>query len=93
MASEDNFWVRLLKKVLQIIFKNLGASTSSRAKHQHVVPHDEGWAIKGEGNTRYTGVFDRQSDAIDRAKEIARTYNADVIVHRSDGSILDRINV
>lgn len=90
--SESNFWVNLLKKVLSIIFKNLGMTNSSRAKHQHVVPHEEGWAIKGEGNTKYTGVFDRQSDAIDRAKEIARNYNADVIIHSSDGTIRDRLS-
>jgi hypothetical protein len=91
--NENNFWVNLLKKVLNIILKNVGLSSSSRPKHQHVVPHEDGWAIKGEGNTRYTEVFDRQSDAIDRAKEIARNYNADVIIHRADGTIRDRVSV
>ena len=25
-------------------------------KSQHVVPHKDGWAVKGEGNTRATAV-------------------------------------
>jgi uncharacterized protein YdaT len=57
-----------------------------------VVPHPEGWAVKGEGNERYTGIFDYQDEAIERAKDIAYNYRADVIIHRQDGTIRDRIS-
>ena len=61
-----------------------------KTHHQHVVPHEEGWAVKGEGNERYTGVFDTQKRAIRRAREIAENYGSDVIVHGRDGAIRDR---
>ena len=90
--TQPNFWTNLLKKILQIIFKNLGGKTRSSTHHQHVVPHEEGWAVKGEGNEKYTAVYDYQDDAIDRAKDIAKNYGSDVIIHRKDGTIRDRIS-
>lgn len=85
-----NFWTDLLKKVLAILLKRAGARVSPDTHHQHVVPHPEGWAVKGEGNDRYTAVYEYQDDAIDRAREIAENYGSDVIIHRADGSIRDR---
>lgn len=90
--KSSNFWVDLIKKILKIILRNNGVRTSPPTNNQHVVPHPEGWAVKGEGNERYTAVYDYQADAIERAKDIARRHDADVIIHREDGSIRDRIN-
>ncbi|MCB0589002.1 MAG: DUF2188 domain-containing protein, partial [Phaeodactylibacter sp.] len=42
----------------------MGVRTRPPTHNQHVVPHPEGWAVKGEGNERYTAVFDYQEDAI-----------------------------
>ena len=92
MASKSNFWVNLLKKVLKIIFKNAGLSSRPPTHNQHVVPHDEGWAVKGEGNERYTAIYDTQHQAIERAKDIAFNYKSDVIIHRKDGTIRDRVS-
>ena len=92
MASKSNFWVNLLKKVLKIIFKNAGFSSRPPTHNQHVVPHDEGWAVKGEGNERYTAIYDTQDQAIERAKDIAFNYKSDVIIHRKDGTIRDRVS-
>lgn len=85
-----NFWVNLLQKLAKIILKNIGAKTRPATRNQHVVPHPEGWAVKGEGNEKYTAVYPYQEEAIDRATEIARNYQADVIIHRKDGTIRDR---
>ena len=90
--NESNFWVNLLKKIISIILKNMGVRTRPKTNNQHVVPHDEGWAVKGEGNERYTAVYKYQDDAIDRAKRIAKNYGSDVIIHRTDGTIRDRIS-
>ncbi|NNE29010.1 MAG: DUF2188 domain-containing protein [Saprospiraceae bacterium] len=68
----------------------MGIRTSPRTYNQHVVPHDEGWAVKGEGNERYTAIYKYQDQAIDRAREIAINYGSDVIIHRQDGTIRDR---
>ena len=88
--NESNFWVNLLKKIINIILKNMGVRTRPKTNNQHVVPHDEGWAVKGEGNERYTAVYKYQDDAIDRAKRIAKNYGSDVIIHRTDGTIRDQ---
>ncbi len=44
------------------------------------------------GNERYTAVYAYQDEAIDRAKEIARNYKTDVIIHGKDGRVRDRIS-
>jgi uncharacterized protein YdaT len=58
-------------------------------KDQHVVPHEEGWAIRGEGNKRVTSIHDTQREAADRAREIARNQHSEVVIHRRDGTIRD----
>jgi len=89
---ESNFWVSLLKKIIKIILKNMGIRTTPPTHNQHVVPHPEGWAIKGAGNEKYTAIFDRQDEAIERARDIAINYRSSVIIHRKDGSIRDRMS-
>ncbi len=45
-------------------------------KNQHIVPHDEGWAVRGEGNSRATSVHDTQREAIEHGREIARNQGS-----------------
>lgn len=90
--KQSNFWINLLKKIFKIILKNAGVKTRPPTHNQHVVPHPEGWAVKGEGNERYTATYKYQDDAIERAKDIAYNYKADVIIHRKDGTIRDRVS-
>lgn len=40
-------------------------------RNQHVVPHGSQWAVKGEGNSKYTHITETQSNAIDIARDIA----------------------
>ncbi|MEZ5001667.1 MAG: DUF2188 domain-containing protein [Chitinophagales bacterium] len=89
---ESSFWTNLFKKVAKIILKNQGVHTERKTHHQHVVPHEEGWAVKGEGNERYTAVYKYQDDAIDRAKDIAKNYGSSVVIHGKDGRVRDRIS-
>ena len=89
---EGSFWINLLKKIIRDVLKSLGMRTSTPVPNQHVVPHEEGWAVKGAGNERYTAVYDKQSDAIDRARDIAINYGSSVVIHRKDGSIRDRMS-
>ncbi|TNH07691.1 DUF2188 domain-containing protein [Testudinibacter sp. TR-2022] len=56
-------------------------------KNQHVVPHPEGWAVKGAGNAKATAVYSTQKQAIDRAEDIARNKKADTKIHGTDGKI------
>ena len=59
-------------------------------KNQHVVPHHEGWAVKGAGNQRATSVHDTQQQAIDVARGIARHQESELVIHRQDGRIRDK---
>ncbi len=70
----------------------MGVRTTAPTHNQHVVPHPEGWAVKGAGNEKYTAVYDRQDEAIERARDIAINYRSSVIIHRKDGTIRDRMS-
>ena len=59
-------------------------------KNQHVVPHDEGWAVKGAGNQRATSVHSTQSAAIQEAKGIAQNQQSEMLIHGRNGQIRER---
>jgi hypothetical protein len=58
--------------------------------NQHVVRRDDGWAVRGEGNSRDTSHHPTQADAISAAREIAERQRAEVVIHGRDGRIRDR---
>jgi hypothetical protein len=61
------------------------------ADHQHVVKQEDGWAVRGGGNSRYTArEMKTQEEARQRAEQIARNKGSDVIIHRPNGQIRDR---
>ncbi len=61
------------------------------AYHQHVVKQEDGWAVRGEGNSRYTArAMNTQEEARQLAEQIARNKGSDVIIHRPNGQIRDR---
>jgi uncharacterized protein YdaT len=59
-------------------------------KNQHVVPHEDGWAVRGAGNDRATSVHDTQAQAIDRARSIAQNQGSELLIHGRDGRIRER---
>ena len=59
-------------------------------KNQHVVKRPDGWAVRGEGNTRDTSHHATQQDAFEAAREIAINQGSEVFIHRPDGRIRDR---
>lgn len=58
--------------------------------NQHVVQRDDGWAVRGEGNSRDTSHHQTQSDAIDAARDIARNQQSEVVIHGRDGRIREK---
>jgi hypothetical protein len=60
------------------------------AKNQHVVPHNGKWAVKGDGNQRFSRVVATQAEALDLARRIARNQGVDVVIHGRDGRIRDK---
>lgn len=59
-------------------------------KNQHVVPHADGWAVRGAGNSRATSVHDTQRDAIGAARGIAQNQHSELLIHGRDGQIRAR---
>ncbi|MHC5539773.1 DUF2188 domain-containing protein [Singulisphaera rosea] len=59
-------------------------------KNQHVVPHEGGWAVRGEGNSRATSVHPTQTQAINAATQIATNQHSELLIHGQDGQIRER---
>lgn len=59
-------------------------------KDQHVVRHDDGWAVRGSGSSRATSVHSTQADAIEAARTIARNQESELFIHGRDGQIRER---
>jgi hypothetical protein len=91
--SKQNAITEAIQQLIEAILKALGYATAKkRTWHQHVVPYEEGWAVRREGNKRITSKHRKQSTAIEKAKILAKRYDADVIIHRESGGIRDRIS-
>lgn len=51
----------------------------------HVVPHEEGWAVKEEGGAAPESVHSTQKEATDEAAEMVAGTEANVVVHKANG--------
>ncbi len=58
--------------------------------NQHVVPNGKGWGVRGEGKERLTAITRTQQEAIQKAIEIAKNQNSEVVIHGRDGKIRDK---
>ncbi|MEH6621124.1 DUF2188 domain-containing protein [Maribacter arcticus] len=85
-------WLTILIELVEVFFNSARQGKRGRTWHQHVVPYKNAWAVRREGNKRITSKHKLQLTAINKAKRLARKYQADVIIHREDGTIRDRIN-
>lgn len=59
-------------------------------KNQHVVPHPQGWAVRGAGNQKASSVHSTQREAIGAAREIARNQGSEMLIHGANGRIRER---
>lgn len=90
--SSSKSWLRTIIELLETFFNSYNSSSKKRTWHQHVVPYKDDWAVRREGNKRITSKHRKQSTAIRKAKILAKRHKADVIIHRADGGIRDRIS-
>ena len=58
--------------------------------NQHIVQRGTQRWVLGEGNSRTSGNYDTQFQAIQQGKEIATNQWGDVIIHWRDGKIRER---
>ncbi len=90
MPNSKKSWFTAIRDIIEVILQHL--NKRPRTWHQHVVPYEEDWAVRREGNKRITSKHRKQSTAIKKAKAIARKHKADVIIHRANGTIRERVN-
>jgi uncharacterized protein YdaT len=59
------------------------------ANSTHVVPNSDkgGWDIKQSGGDRSSGHFDTKKEAEDRARQISRNQETELVIHNKDGKI------
>jgi uncharacterized protein YdaT len=58
-------------------------------KSTHVVPNSDrgGWDIRQSGSQRSSGHFDTKREAEERAREISRNQETELVIHNKDGLI------
>ncbi len=61
-----------------------------KKKNQHVIPVKDGWAVKGENNSRRTKITKTKSEAVERARKIAKNKKSELVIHNKDGKISDK---
>lgn len=91
-SGKTHTWLRILIELLEAFFKSSRSVSRSRTWNQHVVPYRDGWAVRREGNKRITSKHRKQSTAIRKAKTLAKRHKANMIIHRQDGTIRDRVD-
>lgn len=53
----------------------------------HVVPSEDGWAVKKEGKEKPEHIYDVKDEAVKAAKEIVSSKNIRLIIHDKQGKI------
>lgn len=59
----------------------------AKRKEHHVIPRDNGWAVKKAGASRDTKHFECKIDAIGFARSVSKNQSSEVIIHGRDGKI------
>lgn len=62
----------------------------NKGKNQHVLPHNNKWAVRGEGNSRNTAIKMTKEEALKKAKQIAINQKSELVIHGKDGKIKDK---
>ncbi len=63
---------------------------SNNSKNQHVVPRENGWAVRKPGSLKDTKIFSTQDEAIKFATQIAENNRSEVLIHGKNGRIRER---
>lgn len=62
----------------------------TKAKAQHVVPRSGKWGVLTSGASRASSVHTTQAEAIETAREIAKSRKTELYIHGQDGRIRER---
>ena len=56
-------------------------------KEYHVVPHENGWAVKKNNASKSSACISTKSDAVSKAKELSKNSGSEMVVHGKNGKI------
>jgi hypothetical protein len=59
----------------------------AKRRSVHVVPHDDGWAVKSAGAERAYRVTDTKAEAKRIGRAVAKNRQAELVVHDKKGKI------
>ena len=65
-------------------------SLKTARKNQWVMPRDDGWAVRGEGNRKDTSHHGTQQEAINAARGIAQNQRSEMFIQNQHGKISER---
>ena len=76
-------------QIFKLKIKNIKEIKMSKGKNQHVVPHKNGWAVRGEKNKRNTRLTETKEEALKIARQIAKNQKSELIIKNKQGKIID----
>ena len=53
----------------------------------HVVPNDDGWAVRREGSERASSRHDTKQQALDAGRGMAQNAKVELVIHGKNGQI------
>lgn len=56
-------------------------------RDQHVVPHKDGWAVRGAGSQRASSVHRTQEQAVDAGRSVTQNQGTELVIHGRNGQI------
>ena len=56
-------------------------------KEYHVVPHENGWAVKKNNASKSSACTSTKSDALNKAKKLSKNSGSEMVVHGKNGKI------
>lgn len=79
--------------LVKVLDKNGSAPAATERTTYHVVPREEGWAVKKEGAARATSVHDTKNEAVESGRELAKEQvPSSLVIHKKDGTIQDTMS-
>jgi hypothetical protein len=56
---------------------------------QHVIPFENGWAVRSEDEEKISSFHNTQMEAVEAARKIAKKDKTEIVIHRKNESIQD----
>jgi hypothetical protein len=64
--------------------------SKTTGENLHVVPRNDGWAVRSEGRSRAASIHSSQREAIEVGRKLAKDASTTLVIHRRDGRIKER---